>query len=189
MGFAQKSDVSWTSLEHTYTKKRYPLCTSIIVRSHSQSPNSSNRRVRRRVGCRSLCGVPSFQTCTLSIVAALSNTPQWRLGWPEAGSWLSDIPVILLGRLQSADASLYLTGLETPRAYVPSWLFATTDLVVTLGHVTDAGLAGLLHALPDKRISLFITGEQRRHLGLIIHLLPRGRCRLRVIVSRPPAQH
>ena len=74
-----------------------------------------------------------------------------------------------VSRLQSADVPLALAGPKAPPGSPPAGLWDWSELHVTLQEVTDGILAGLLPALPDRRTSLNITGEQRRHRRLTVH--------------------
>ena len=109
--------------------------------------------------------------CTLAIAGALSNTPQWRPGADRVCGRHSGVGV---SRLQSADASLCLTGTGS---VAPPILLYGVSLSLTLCRVKDIHLAVLLPALRPRGLNyapkiklkqLIITGEQRQHFTLVM---------------------
>ena len=100
--------------------------------------------------------------CTVAITEALSNTPQWR---PGAGRVCGRHSGVSASRLQSADASLCLTGRGLA---APPKLVIGMRLSLTLRLVKDIYVAVLLPALKGRLKQLAITGEQRQHITLVI---------------------
>ena len=117
--------------------------------------------------------------CTVVIAGALSNTPQWRPGAGRVRGRHSGV-----SRLQSADASLCLTGRGTAQKERHTLL----SLALTLRRVTDSHLEVLLTALQERLRALAISGEQRWHFRLVMYLLPWGCYRHRVTGIWPTAR-
>ena len=121
--------------------------------------------------------LPVFDLVHSGHCRALSNTPQWQLGWPG---------LAVLGcqwrPAAVTDASLDFTGSGAARSRVGSW---SGELAVTLYRVNNQHLAGLLPALKDRLGALAILGEQRQLPWLTMLLLIRGWDRHRVTVTGP----